>query len=102
MKTTVASLVAALLLTLGLAPSASASGPTGSALISATCQYWFGTTQVRLVAPYDVMSWRCVVRTTNGQTWLRGMDINSVCRVYNWGRSTYGNFNDPYSWRCTK
>lgn len=83
------------------APSGSAATALGGIDISGACADQWPGTVARLVSN-NVYGWRCRVYYSVG--WRDfGVDLNRACRTQ-YGRSNayakYGNYNDPYSWRC--
>lgn len=96
------SLLATFGATIAVAPSASATGLGGISAAS-YCKWKYGWDDT--AHGNNVMSWQCVARGSAGVTYVfGGVDMNKQCvRQYGAGAvAKYTNFNNPYSWYCTR
>lgn len=83
------------------APAHAATRLGGVSMYNACQRQWPGS-NVALIAPYNVMDWKCAFNGSLGASFM-GINVNLQCKQqYNNSNAyaAYSDFNNAYSWSC--
>jgi len=75
----------------------------GDISVSSACYRQYGWSDVELIPPRDVMSWKCRFRGTNGVIY-KGVNLDKYYCKRNWpgSHADYTDFSNGYTWGCYK